>query len=235
MLTPADGESPTMRTGFWPNSDRHVAFDADVVFHEFVHGVTNRLVGGRSNRSAMRRPQSRGMGEGFSDYFALTVQSFGKPTEKQVTGSWSKNDSGGIRKFPYDENFPDSYGDLGTGRYRGSRPEHAVGEIWCATLMEMTRNIGSALGSRDAGYRLSWQIVVDGLKMTSANPSFLVARDEILQSIDDLHDSGVVSDSDHSLVLSAAWRAFAKYGMGVNAFSQGPELVGIMEDDTIPA
>ena len=50
---------------------------------------------------------------------------------------------------------------MGTGRYTGE--EHDLGEIWCATLMEMNRNIGKLLGL---------QLVVDGFKLTPANPSF---------------------------------------------------------------
>jgi len=73
MRTKIDGENPIMNMGLVEGINRHTAFDADVVFHEFVHGVTNRLVGGRMNDFASQQPQSREMGEGNSDYFALTV------------------------------------------------------------------------------------------------------------------------------------------------------------------
>ncbi|MBD2385520.1 M36 family metallopeptidase [Cylindrospermum sp. FACHB-282] len=73
MLTLADGRKAIMNMGLVAPSSRHTAFDADVVFHEFAHGVTNRLVGGRMNSpQGLQQPQSRGMGEGWSDYFALT-------------------------------------------------------------------------------------------------------------------------------------------------------------------
>ncbi|PON12272.1 hypothetical protein C2W62_40470, partial [Candidatus Entotheonella serta] len=49
MLTPDDGMNPTMNMGLVTNTNRHTAFSADVVYHEFVHGVTNRFVGGRLN------------------------------------------------------------------------------------------------------------------------------------------------------------------------------------------
>lgn len=38
---------------------------------------------------------------------------------------------------------------------------HNVGEIWCATLMEMTRRLGAALDSKQRGYRIAWQAAVD--------------------------------------------------------------------------
>jgi len=53
MLTPPDGMPPTMNMGLVEGINRHTAFDADVVFHEYVHGLTNRLVGGRINAAAL--------------------------------------------------------------------------------------------------------------------------------------------------------------------------------------
>jgi extracellular elastinolytic metalloproteinase len=37
-----------------------------VVFHEFTHGVTNRLVGGRLDQNSLSQDQSGGMGAGWS-------------------------------------------------------------------------------------------------------------------------------------------------------------------------
>ena len=47
MLTLADGKQGLMNMGLVAGGvNRHTAFDSDVVFHEFTHGVSNRLVGG---------------------------------------------------------------------------------------------------------------------------------------------------------------------------------------------
>lgn len=231
MLTPPDGKSPIMNMGLVVNSDRHTAMDADVVFHEFIHGVTNRLVGGRMNDSALDAPQSGGMGEGWSDYFALSIQNFGKDNEKVVCGDWVADRPEGIREFPYDGNFPDTFGDLGTGRYTRV---HNIGEIWCATLMEMTRQMRAALESDERGYWLAWQIVVDGLKLTPANPSFLDARNSILRALNDLKVAGAVPEAEHELARAAAWRSFAKFGMGPGAASAGASLSGIQADFELP-
>ena len=138
MATPPDGQSPTMRMGLVANTNRHTALDSEVVFHEFTHGVTNRLVGGRLDQTSLGQPQSRGMGEGWSDYFALTFHNVTARHEKVVTGDWVINNPRGIRKFPYNNTFPDGFGALGTGRYTGG--PHAIGEIWCATLTKATRD-----------------------------------------------------------------------------------------------
>jgi extracellular elastinolytic metalloproteinase len=231
MLTRPDGRPAVMNMGLVASTGRHTALDADVVFHEFAHGVTNRLVGGRMNASALEAPQSGGMGEGWGDYFALSIQNFGKEDEKTVTGDWVVKNDSGIRSFPYDSKFPDGFGSIGTGRYD---EVHNIGEIWCATLMEMTRRVGAGLNNRDDGHRWSWQIVVDSLKLMPANPSFLDARDAMLRAIEDLRAAGRLTDDQRDKIRAAAWGAFAKFGMGPAAASDGPSLSGIVADDSLP-
>jgi hypothetical protein len=51
---------------------RDGSLDAEVVFHEFTHGLSNRLVGGGVGIGA---GQSRGMGEGWSDFYGLSLLS----------------------------------------------------------------------------------------------------------------------------------------------------------------
>jgi extracellular elastinolytic metalloproteinase len=232
MLTPPDGRRPVMNMGLVASTGRHTAFDADVVFHEFTHGVTNRLVGGRMDSRALEQPQSGGMGEGWSDYFALTIQNFGKPAEKVVTGDWVVNDPNGIRRLKYDSDFPDHFDKIGTGDYN---EVHNIGEIWCATLMEMNRKVGEALGSQDLGHQLSWQIVVDALKLSPSNPSFLDVRDAILKALDDLRTAGRLNDGDYNKVKKAIWKTFAKFGMGPSADCIGASLSGIVADFNVPS
>jgi extracellular elastinolytic metalloproteinase len=225
MATPPDGSNPIMNMGLVASTNRHTAFDSSVVFHEFTHGVTNRLVGGPANTSALEDHQSGGMGEGWSDYIACTVNS------STVVGDWVTNESGGIRDFPYNSNFPDDFGDLGTGRYSGFTPQgrrwpHPIGEIWCATLLEMNRNIGPLLGV---------QLVVDALKLTPANPSFLDARDAILAALNAMLGSGKLTANEHDLARRGIWKAFAKFGMGPNAQSNGASLSGIVADFNMPS
>lgn len=231
MLTNPDGQMPEMNMGLVQASGRHTAFDADVVFHEYVHGVTNRLVGGRMNMFALRQPQSGGMGEGWGDYFALTVQNFGRATERVVTGDWVADDPRGIRGFPYDENFPDDFGDLGRGRYTRV---HNIGEIWCATLMHVNRRMGVELGSATRGHQVGWQVVVDSLKLMPSNPGFLDARDAMFRALDDLRAGGVLSHAEHAAARRGAWTAFARFGMGPGASSVGATLQPTRADFTLP-
>jgi len=216
MGTPSDGASPVMRMGLVTSTNRHTAFDSTVVFHEFMHGVTNRLVGGPLNVSALDAPQSGGMGEGWGDYIACTINN------TDVVGAWVVNNPGGIRDFPYNSQFPDDFGDLGTGRYT---EVHNIGEIWCATLMEMNRNIGSVLGV---------QLAVDALKLSPANPSFLDMRDSILAALDAKLNAGHLTSEQHTTARRGVWAAFARFGMGPGARSNGASLTGIVADFNVP-
>jgi extracellular elastinolytic metalloproteinase len=236
MSTAADGLPPEMNMGLVTRTGRHTAFDADVVFHEYTHGLTNRLVGGTRQGHTLEAPQSRGMGEGWSDFFALTIQNYfrakkGQP-EKVVTGEWVINDPSGIRSHPYDDNYPFTYGNLGTFRRSprtGLPDEHQTGEVWCAALLMMVRRIRAVLGDVD-GYRLGWQMVVDGLKLTPANPTFLEARDAILLALDHMLDQRRISQTVHQTARQAALTAFGRFGMGPNATSADAGVDGIFEE-----
>jgi extracellular elastinolytic metalloproteinase len=216
MFTPVDGSSPVMNMGLVQSTRRHTALDSGVVYHEFMHGVTNRLVGGPRNVDALDEPQSAGMGEGWGDWVACVIN------QTEVVGAWVVDRPGGIRRFPYDEHFPDGFGALGSGRYS---EVHAVGEVWCATLMELTRRVGQPLAV---------QLVVDALKLARANPSFLDMRDAILTALDNKRTAGQLGQADHHTALVGAWGAFAKFGMGPAADCVGATLLGINADFDLP-
>jgi extracellular elastinolytic metalloproteinase len=214
MGTPVDGSSPVMKMGLVTRTDRHTGVDASVVFHEFTHGVTNRLVGGPANARALEAPQSAGMGEGWSDYIACTFLG------TDVVGSWVVNNLAGIRSAPYDANYPLTFADIA-----GITDEHDVGEVWAATLLELNRRIGTGV---------ALQLVVDALKLTPANPSFLDARDAILTALRNRRDAGRMSGAEYAAAYNGAWAVFARFGLGPNARSNGAFLTGINADFNAP-
>jgi subtilisin-like proprotein convertase family protein len=89
----------------------------------------------------------------------------------------------------------------------------------------MNRNIGAATGV---------QLVVDALKLTPANPSFLDARDAILAALDAMRSAGKLTAGEHDLARRGIWKAFAKFGMGPGAQSNGASLSGIVADFNLP-
>jgi extracellular elastinolytic metalloproteinase len=241
MSTAADGQPPVMNMGLVASTGRHTSFDSEVVFHEYTHGLTNRLVGGTRQGHMLEAPQSEGMGEGWSDFFALTIQNYFRALkgqlEKTVIGDWVVDNPAGIRTAPYDDNYPTKYGDIPTlpRNPESNLPdEHATGEVWCAALMMMTRGIRTRLGHDVDGYRLAWQMVVDGLKLTPANPSFLQARDAILVALKDLRDQHRIPPATYQVAFQAAWKAFANFGMGSDALSEDSGVDSITGGSALP-
>ncbi|MEP6666604.1 MAG: M36 family metallopeptidase, partial [Nocardioidaceae bacterium] len=219
MGTPPDGSQPTMNMGLVTSTGRHTALDPDVVFHEYTHGLTNRLVGGPLDDASLDALQSSSMGEGWSDFFACVALG------KTVVGDWVVDSQEGIRNHRYDDNFPDNYGSLGTGIYNGD-DVHNIGEIWCATLMTLSRRIGAWEAA---------QVVVDGLKLTAANPSFLAARDAIVMAADRRAVGRGDSEIARAEFVYQVWEVFADYGMGPAARTGGAgTLRGIRADFTKP-
>ncbi len=215
MSRSVDGTSPIMNMGMVTSTNRHTAFDSTVVFHEFTHGITNRLVGGGLNQNSLDSIQSGGMGEGWSDYMACTIN------DVVVVGNWVVNNPAGIRGFPYDSNFPDGFGALGTGRYT---EVHNIGEVWCATLMELNRRTNK---------HLALQLVIDALKLSAANPSFLNMRDHIVTALENMRLSGRLNTNQRNGAWQSFWSVFARFGMGPQAASNGAQLTGIVGDTTV--
>lgn len=224
MRTPPTGhrgllETPRMRLGTHGGTGRHTALDAGVIYHEYMHGVSRRLVGGpKDTRSNLDAPQSAGMNEGWSDYTACTV------TDSTVIAAWLANNNGGLRSAPYTSNYPGDFGDLGTGHYRGP---HDIGEVWCATLLEMNRRLGNK--------QLGIQLVVDAQKIIRRNPSFLHGRDAILAALRSMWRSDrVMTTEQYRARRRQIWAAFARFGMGPDARSDGATLSGIRTDFGTP-
>jgi extracellular elastinolytic metalloproteinase len=240
MATRADGQAGVMNMGLFAATGRHTANDADVVFHEFCHGVSNRLVGGLHDAQGLNEDQSLSMGEGWGDFFALSIRNHGAATERVVTGSYVTNNPAGIRQKPYDDQYPGKFGDIGkgAGQVAGApdvdyREIHNVGEIWCATLMHLLRAMTTAVGDKSRAYQLTWQAVVDGMKLTPKNPSFLAARDAILSAFAAMKGRQV-TNAEAPIVQQAAWSAFAKFGMGFNASCPNATLDGCQGDGSMP-
>jgi len=76
--------------------------------------------------------------------------------------------------------------------------------------------------------------VVDALKLSPSNPSFLDVRDAILKALDDLRTAGRLNDGDYAKVKKAIWTNFSKFGMGPNADCIGASLNGIVADFSVP-
>jgi Zn-dependent metalloprotease len=116
-----DGTAPKIRMGIFTNDtatqtdDLDSSYDGMVVVHEYGHGVSNRLVGSRNSVSCLNGIQSGAMGEGWSDYFAISY--FNNP----VQGAYLARDPvNGFRRHSY-EGYPYTYEDIGNEGLRSSQ------------------------------------------------------------------------------------------------------------------
>jgi Zn-dependent metalloprotease len=192
FATPPDGSRPRMQQFLFtaPNPDRDSSVDGDVVFHEYGHGISNRLIGNGSG--ALSGTQSGAMGEGWSDYWAITINNDG------AVGEYVTNNPNGIRRAAYTvpaATVHDSYADVGAGGFE----VHRDGEVWAATLWDLRTQLGAATSDL---------LVLNGMKFTPTRPSFLNARDGILQADQNLNGGAN---------RCAIWTVFARHGMGVSA------------------
>ncbi len=233
FATPPDGTAPRMQMYLfnYTSPGRDGDLDNEIITHEFGHGVSNRLTGGPANSNALDATQSGGMGEGWSDWWALMFTQ--DPTDTKTSaypqGTYvlGQTASGaGIRRKPYsfdmsiDTLTVDAYGTSGTGGGVSRSTEvHDSGEIWATTLWDLnwllidkygysptiSQGYDPAVPGKNGGNNLALQLVMDGLKLQPANPSFLQARDAILLA-DQVRTGGANAYQ--------IWQAFARRGMG---------------------
>jgi uncharacterized repeat protein (TIGR01451 family) len=252
-FTPTDDGSPPriqMYVFSGPQPNRDGDLDAEIILHEYTHGLSTRLVGGGMALNAL---QSGGMGEGWSDFYALSMltESTDDPHAAYAMGGYATKDFFGlkenyyfgVRRYPYstdlsknpltfkdlDPNQISAHPDVPLSPIDGFNPlfaaeVHNQGELWCVTLWEMRANLVDRYGFE--GNELALRLVTDAMKLTPPNPNFLQARDAIILA--DQVDNGGAN-------FVEIWRAFAKRGMGFSAVSPDANTTyGIIEAFDLP-
>jgi extracellular elastinolytic metalloproteinase len=235
--TPPDGQRPRMQMFVWtsPNPDRDGDLDAGIVFHEYGHGISNRLVGGPANVNCLTNRQQPG--EGLSDWWALAhtaeVGDSGADPRGMGTYSLGQPTSGnGIRTQRYSTNPA-----VNTWTYasiNGMAVPHGVGSVWAQAAWEVYWKLVDLHGfdanlfngNGNAGNQRMMLYVVEGLKNTACNPTFTQVRDGIIQAAIDNH-----SGED----VCPMWEAFAAFGLGTNAVSSGANGTTPTNGFAIPA
>ncbi|HEY4642534.1 MAG TPA: M36 family metallopeptidase, partial [Thermoanaerobaculia bacterium] len=72
----SDGDKARLSLGRAPKTGEPSALHAELVTHEYTHGVVHRMVGGRLATAWLILQQSQAMDEGWADYFAITLRNF---------------------------------------------------------------------------------------------------------------------------------------------------------------
>lgn len=207
-------------------------FDNGVVIHEYMHGISNRLTGGRLNSACLTNEEQGG--EGWSDFLALALTA--RPSDRGITARGVANyasrqpalTGSGIRNTAYSTDLsisPQTYDDviLAVVPTLSAAPEvHNSGEVWCAALWDVYWAMSDAYGwdgnlkNVNSGNGRALRLVFDAMKIQPCNPGFLDARDAVLAA-----DRANFAGANQCII----WDAFAKRGMGYNA-KQGSANLG---------
>ena len=247
FATPPDGQSGRMQMFLWhqphfsfPAQDPFIAAmgsdEADIVYHENTHGLSNRLVVDANGNSTLGNGQSGAMGEAWSDWYAMDYlvdqglqQDSSAPGQVRI-GNYVGWGNDLIRTQPIDCPVGSSspacpggatghtggytYGDL--GHIIGQVEVHADGEIWGETLWDLRDALGS---------QITEDLVTRAMELSPDNPSMLDERNSILQA-DEVDFGGAHHD--------AIWSVFANRGMGYFAGSLSGDDSHPVEDFSLP-
>jgi len=236
MSTPPDGISPTMQMylfhfpgassnpvhgdPFVPTSG---SLDPSVLYHEYTHGLSNRLVVDANGNSTLNDIQANAMGEAWSDYYAmdyLVTKGLLKNTRKPgelLEGKYVAANKHLIRTMAIDcavgatkrKGCRSGFNPAVRGGYTyGDFPDivgipevHGSGEIWSQTLWDLRTKLG---------HKVADTLITRAMSLSADDPDFLDMRNAILRA--DL----VAYNSSHR---KAIWRVFARRGMGYFAGS----------------
>lgn len=213
-----NGESLNATLSESPPFQKDGSLDNGVVAHEYGHGISTRLTGGRFNSSCLSNPEQ--MGEGWSDWFGLmlTIEQGDQPEDGRGIGTYVKNQSTegqGIRPTRYSTDFsinPSTYDTL--KNYPNNESPHRTGYLWATMLWDLSWAFIDQYGYDDdlyngtGGNNIVMQLVIDGLKLQGCSPGFVDGRDAILMA-DEIANNG----ENRCLI----WETFARRGLGVNA------------------
>jgi len=251
--TPPDGAPGRMQmyvfTGPTPRRDGD--FDAEVVFHEHTHGLSWRLVGGGQ---ALGTTQSDGMGEGWSDFYGLSLLSqagddvngnyaAGGYASYKIGGpSDTQNYYFGIRRYPYTTDMkknPLTFNDIDPAQAdncSSSAPYHTGMFGACDTSSaDEVHNEGEVwcVTLWDAranlinkyGWAIGNQLI---LQLVTDGMKLSPPEPNFLQARDAILQADLVDTGGAN--SGELWAAFAKRGMGLSATSpNSTTTVGLHE------
>ena len=201
-------------------------FDNAIIFHEYGHGVSNRLTGGPAVNCLGGNEQA---GEGWSDYYAVTLLMNPVLDDPDTTRGlvpyvlFQPNRQGnGLRPRPYSRNMetiqPFTYDAIKTGGWIGGTSlalPHGLGHGWASVLWDMSWELVDKHGFNPnfyeawdtGGNNRSLQYVTDGLKLQGCFPGLVVSRAAIVAATEALGGEDTCT----------VWSAFSRRGFGFSA------------------
>ena len=134
--------------------------DSDIVFHEYGHGLTWRMIGRMSGDVA------GGIGEGMSDTLSIIINN------DPVVGEYAFSDPAGIRSHSY-EGYNRTYADIPFTEV------HDTGELYGAIMWDLWKRYQTA----GLGQSAILSDLVQGMNFTPAKPSFEDMRQGIVDGL----------------------------------------------------
>ncbi len=242
-----------------PTPHRDGDFDADVVLHEYAHGLTDRMVGGGVGLDYFGHIQTGGLAEGWSDFYALALLA---QLEDDLGGNYAmggyitylfngltQNYYYGIRRYPYSTNLnfdPLTFKDIDPNQASshpgvprspivtsGASEVHRQGEVWCSMLWDMRANLlGKYAPTNGADYTNANMKVLGYITL---GLQFTPPNPSFVQARDSIL-AAVRNTPGSGNDTNEVWAAFARRGLGKSAL--GPDSTttfGIIEAYDTPA
>jgi hypothetical protein len=168
FATPSDGSRPRMQMYIWTRSTprRDGDLDTDIIYHEYGHGLTWRMIG------SMGGTISGAIGEGMGDTLAFIINN------DPALAEWSYNRAAGLRSVSADQQ------NETMNAFRRSRGVHRNGEIFGATMWDVWTEY------KNAGHNADTALAdfVGGMNFIAPDPNFLKMRDGFLQQAPSTRD-----------------------------------------------
>ncbi|KAL0062589.1 hypothetical protein AAF712_010523 [Marasmius tenuissimus] len=222
----------------------------DILIHELTHGLTNRMTGGGTAR-CLQTLEARGLGEGWSDAVAdWFAQSDNVSIVDFTTGNWVLNNAGGVRSKPYSTST--AVNDKKYSTIAGLNEEHCgdcsflivsqKSDLLSFQISERANTLHNVLAelvlargvsknaltdaSSTTGNVVYLNLLVKGLAIQPCNPTFLDARDAIIQA-----DQNLYGGANKCLL----WKTFASRGLGVGAkdYRDSSDVPKECQDDVV--
>ena len=229
MSTPPDGGRPRCRCTCSSDDPASLPFrninggdSPAIVWHEYTHGLSNRLVTYADGSGALSSRHAGAMGEAWSDWYALDLLHRDGLETDDRDARRGRHRHLHRRRFalarfePIDcprrrrrrraaraASTPAPAASLSvTSGKRLRRPEvHADGEIWAQTLWDLRTADRRPAARRRA--RQAEELVTEGMRLSPPEPSFLDMRNAILAA--DVGDRRRDRDLIWDVFAGAAW------------------------------
>ncbi|HEX7154058.1 MAG TPA: M36 family metallopeptidase [Thermoanaerobaculia bacterium] len=179
--------------------------DSDIVYHEYGHGLTWRMI------TSMSGPLAGAIGEGMGDVLAIVINN------DDAIGEYSERNTAGIRSSRYGT-FPRSYGAV-----NGTNGVHYDGEVYGAIGWNLFKQYEARYGLAPAKDQVL-RDMVNGMNYTPARPTYEQMRDGVLQA---------TAGTDRQCMVWTAFAQFG-VGQGAKGVANTDGTATITESFTNP-